>query len=134
MAAPPPTMDDLQAVILMLQAQIAALQAATPAAPAAGTADVVTFAHTPQIMLNANNLIDNLTKRVSSIKDATYQRLWDDYQPDSSLCQSLLLLCHRDRIEQGHQENHYLCQLHCTSGRSHQVLRADQQSNPEDCL
>jgi hypothetical protein len=49
MAAPTPPVDDLQALILMLKAQVGAFQAATPAAPAAGTATVVTFADTPQM-------------------------------------------------------------------------------------
>ncbi len=43
------TVADLQALILLLQAQVANLQAAIPAAPAAGAAAVVTFAGTPQI-------------------------------------------------------------------------------------
>jgi hypothetical protein len=51
MAAPPPTVDDLQALILMPQAQVSTLQAATPAAPAASTAPaVVTFANMPQML------------------------------------------------------------------------------------
>jgi hypothetical protein len=66
MAAPAPTVADLQALILMLQGQVAILQAAIPAAPAAGAAAVVTFADTPQ-MLNADDLLDYLTKRGSSI-------------------------------------------------------------------
>ncbi len=65
MAAPTPTVDDHQALILMLQAKFAVLQAATPAAPATGAAAVVTFADMPQT-LNANKLLDYLTKRGSS--------------------------------------------------------------------
>jgi hypothetical protein len=66
MAAPAPTVADLQALILTLQAQFANLQAAIPAAPAAGAAAVITFADTPKT-LNANDLLDYLTKRGSSI-------------------------------------------------------------------
>jgi hypothetical protein len=66
MAAPPPTVHDLQALMLMLQAQVAALRAATLAAPATGAAAVVTFADTPQT-LNANKLLDYSTNRSSSI-------------------------------------------------------------------
>ena len=51
MAAPEPNVADLQAFILMLQSQVATLQAATPAAPAASTAPaVVTFANMPQML------------------------------------------------------------------------------------
>jgi hypothetical protein len=57
MAAPAPTVADLQALILTLQAQVANLQAAIPAASAAGAAAVTTFTDTPQ-MLNANDLLD----------------------------------------------------------------------------
>ena len=46
MAAPAPTVADLQALIQLLQAQVANLQAAIPAAPAAGAA------------LNADDLLD----------------------------------------------------------------------------
>jgi hypothetical protein len=67
MAALAPTVADLQALILTLQAQVANLQAALSAAPAAGTAAVVTFADTPPQTLNANDLLDYLTKRGSSI-------------------------------------------------------------------
>ena len=49
MAAPAPTVADLQILIQALQAQNALLQAALSAAPAAGAAAVVTFAGTPQI-------------------------------------------------------------------------------------
>ncbi len=66
MAAPAPTAADIQALILTLQAQVANLQAANPAAAAAGAAAVVTFADTPQT-LNANDLLDCSTKRDSSI-------------------------------------------------------------------
>ncbi len=65
MAAPAPTVVDLQALIQTLQAQNALLQAAFSAAPAGGAAAVVTFADTPQT-LNANDLLDNLTKSGSS--------------------------------------------------------------------
>jgi hypothetical protein len=64
--AAPPTVVDLQALIELLQAQVTNLQASIPAAPAAGAAAVVTFADTPQT-LNANDLLDYLTKRGSSI-------------------------------------------------------------------
>ncbi len=50
----------------MLQVQVATLQAATPAAPAASTASAITFTNTPQT-LNADDLIDYSTKRGSSI-------------------------------------------------------------------
>jgi hypothetical protein len=66
MAAPEPTVADLQALIQMLQAQVATLQAAIPAAPAAGAAAVVTFAVTPQTV-NTKELLDYSTKRGSSI-------------------------------------------------------------------
>jgi hypothetical protein len=66
MAAPAPTVADLQALILTLQAQVANLQAAIPAAHAAGAAAAVTFADTPQT-LNTNDLLDYSTKRGSSI-------------------------------------------------------------------
>jgi hypothetical protein len=66
MAAPAPTVADHQALILMLQAQVAIFQAAIPAAPATGAAAAVTFVNTPQT-LNANDLLDYLTKRGSSI-------------------------------------------------------------------
>jgi hypothetical protein len=52
----------------MLHAQVANLQAAIPAAPATGAAAVVTFADTPQT-LNADDLLDYLTKRGSSLYD-----------------------------------------------------------------
>jgi hypothetical protein len=66
MAAPAPTVTDLQVLIQALQAQNALLQAALSAAPATGAAAVVTFADTPQ-MLNANDLLEYSTKRGSSI-------------------------------------------------------------------
>jgi hypothetical protein len=66
MAAPAPTVADLQALIQALQAQNALLQAALSAAFAAGAAAVVTFTDTPQT-LNANDLLDYSTKRGSSI-------------------------------------------------------------------
>jgi hypothetical protein len=68
MAAPTPTTAKLMAIITTLQAQIVALQNAAPAAaaaPPAGTATIV-FADTLQ-MLGANDLIDYLTKRGSTI-------------------------------------------------------------------
>ncbi len=66
MAAPAPTLADLQVLIQALQAQNALLQAAHSAAPAAGAAAVVTFDDTPQT-LNADDLLDYSTKRGSSI-------------------------------------------------------------------
>ncbi len=68
MAAPAPTTAKLMAIITLLQAQIVALQNMAPAAaaaPLAGAATVV-FANTPQ-MLGANDMIDYLTKRGSTI-------------------------------------------------------------------
>jgi hypothetical protein len=76
MAAPAPSVADLQALIQRLQAQIATLQAAIPAAPAAGAADVITFTDTPQ-PLNANDLLDYLTKRGSSIYEQGCKALDD---------------------------------------------------------
>jgi hypothetical protein len=74
--AAPPTVADLQALILLLQAQVANLQAAILAAPAPGAAAVVTFADTPQ-MLNANDLLDYSTKRGSSIYEQGCKALDD---------------------------------------------------------
>jgi hypothetical protein len=70
MAAPAPTVAELQALILIqtLQAQVANLHAAIPAAPSAGAAADITIADTPQ-MLNANDLLDYSTKRGSSIHE-----------------------------------------------------------------
>jgi hypothetical protein len=68
MAAITPTTAKLMAIIITLQAQIVALQSAAPAAaaaPPAGAATVV-FVDTPQ-MLGANDLINYLTKRGSTI-------------------------------------------------------------------
>jgi hypothetical protein len=68
MAAPTSTTAKLMAIITMLQAQNFALQnmaSAAAAAPPAGAATVV-FADTP-LKLGANDLIDYLTKRVSTI-------------------------------------------------------------------
>ena len=76
MAAPEPTVADLQAFILMLQAQVATLQAAILAAPAARAAAVVTFAVTPQT-LNTEELLDYLTKGGSSIYEQGYKALDD---------------------------------------------------------
>jgi hypothetical protein len=75
--AAPPTVADPQALILLLQAQVANLQAAIPAAPAAGAAAVVTFADTPQ-MLNADDLLDYSTKRGSSIYEQGCKALDDN--------------------------------------------------------
>jgi hypothetical protein len=63
MAAPAPTTAEFMTIITTLQAQIVALQNVAPAA--AGAAAVV-FADTPQ-MLGADDLIDYLTKRGSTI-------------------------------------------------------------------
>jgi hypothetical protein len=68
MAAAAPTNAELMAIIINLQAQIAALHNAAPAAaaaPPAGAAPVV-FVDTPQL-LGADDLIDNSTKRCSEI-------------------------------------------------------------------
>jgi hypothetical protein len=68
MAAPAPTTAKLMAIIIMLQAQIVALQNAAPAtaaAPPVGAATVV-FAYTPQT-LGANDLINYSTKRGTTI-------------------------------------------------------------------
>ncbi len=68
MAAPAPTTAKLMAIITTLQVQIVALQNAAPAAaaaPPAGAATVV-FTNMPQT-LGANDLIDYLTKRGSTI-------------------------------------------------------------------
>ncbi len=74
--AAPPTVADLQALILSLQAQVANLQEAIPAAPAAGAAAVVTFADTPQT-LNADDLLDYSTKRGSGIYEQGCKALDD---------------------------------------------------------
>jgi hypothetical protein len=76
MAAPEPTVADLQAFILMLQAQVATLQAAILAAPTARAAAVVTFAVTPQT-LNTEELLDYLTKGGSSIYEQGCKALDD---------------------------------------------------------
>jgi hypothetical protein len=76
MAAPAPTVADLQVLIQALQAQNALLQAALSAAPATGAAAVVTFADTPQT-LNADDLLDYLTKRGSSIYEQGCKALDD---------------------------------------------------------
>ncbi len=70
MANQPLTVQELQALILALQAHVQALQNAAPAvqaAPAAAATPVV-FADTPQ-MLGVDDLIDYLTKRGQSIYD-----------------------------------------------------------------
>ena len=69
-------MADLQALILLLEAQVANFQAAIPAAPAAGAAAVVIFANTPQT-LNANDLLDYSTKRGSNIYEQGCKALDD---------------------------------------------------------
>jgi hypothetical protein len=68
MAAPTPTTAEFMTIIATLQAQIVALQNAAPAAAAASPAGAATvvFPDTPQT-LGANDLIDYLTKRVSTI-------------------------------------------------------------------
>ena len=76
MAAPALTVADLQSLILMLQAQVANLQAAIPAAPATGASAVITFADTPQT-LNADDLLDYSTKRDSSIYEQGCKALED---------------------------------------------------------
>ena len=63
MSATPPTVADLQALIVTLQTQVSALVAAAPA-PAATTA--VVFADTPQ-SLNSDDLVDYSTKKGESI-------------------------------------------------------------------
>ena len=64
MAAPPPTVADLQALIQMLQAQVAALQAVPPTAPAASAAAVVIFANThPNISYHPSSLPQGLMDR-----------------------------------------------------------------------
>jgi hypothetical protein len=76
MAAPAPTVADLQALIHPLQAQNALLQAAISAALAASAAAVITFADTPQT-LNADDLLGYLTKRGSSIYEEGCKALDD---------------------------------------------------------
>ena len=64
-----PTTAELQALITTLQVQVAALVAASPAAPAvapAATGHTVTFAETPQT-LNPDDLLDYLCKRGASV-------------------------------------------------------------------
>jgi hypothetical protein len=78
MAAPTPTTAELMAIITQLQVQIVALQNAAPAAaaaPPAGAAPVV-FADMPK-MLGANELIDYLTKRGSTILEQGCKALND---------------------------------------------------------
>ncbi len=76
MAAPAPTVADLQVLIQALQAQNALLQAALSEAPAVGTAAVITFADTPQT-LNSDDLLDYSTKRGSSIYEQGCKALDD---------------------------------------------------------
>jgi hypothetical protein len=76
MAAPAPTVADLQVLIHALQAQSALLQAVLSAAPATGAAAVVTFPDIPQT-LNANDLLDYLTKGGSSIYEQGCKALDD---------------------------------------------------------
>jgi hypothetical protein len=73
MAAPAPTVADLQALIQALQAQNSLLQPAFSATPATGAAAVITFADTPQT-LNADNLLDYSTRGVQAYmsKDARH--------------------------------------------------------------
>ena len=66
-------MDELQALIVTLQAQVSALAAAAPA-PAATTA--VLYANTPQSS-NSNDLIDYLTKRGAGIYEQGCKALKD---------------------------------------------------------
>ncbi len=54
MAAPAPTVADLQALIQALQAQNALLQAALSAAPAMGPAAVITCANTPGVFYSGD--------------------------------------------------------------------------------
>jgi hypothetical protein len=64
-----PTTAELQALITTLQVQVAALVAASPAAPAiaaAAAGHTVTFAEMPQT-LNPDNLLDYLSKRGASV-------------------------------------------------------------------
>jgi hypothetical protein len=64
-----PTTSELHALITMLQAQVAALVAASPAAPATAAAaagHTVTFAKMPQT-LNPDDLLDYLSKRGASV-------------------------------------------------------------------
>jgi hypothetical protein len=73
-----PTVQDLQAPILVLQAQVQALQnaaLAVQAAPAAAATPVV-YADMPQ-MLGVNDLIDYLTKRGQLIYDQGCAALHD---------------------------------------------------------
>jgi hypothetical protein len=84
MAALAPTTAELTAIITMLQAQIVALQNVAPAAaaaPPAGAASVV-FAVTPQ-MLGADDLINYLTKRGSTIFKKGCKPLDDKARTDS---------------------------------------------------
>jgi len=68
MANQAPTVEELQALILMLQGQVTALQNAAPVAPAAPTAatPTVVFAKMPQT-LGVDNLIDYSMKRGKDI-------------------------------------------------------------------
>jgi hypothetical protein len=83
MAGAAPTTTELQALIMMLQVQAAALTAGTPgagAAPAAGAAPVV-FNDMPQTM-GAKDLIDYLMKRGSAIFDQGCKALGDKVLTD----------------------------------------------------
>ncbi len=131
--AAPPTVADLQALILSLQAQVPNLQAAVHAAPATGAAAVVTFAYTPQ-MLNADDLLDYSTKRGSSIYEQGCKALDAKALAGGfgmTTDQTVVFVEAVSRWatamgwNKGHQANHYLCQPRWNSGRSHQVLRAD---------
>jgi hypothetical protein len=63
-----PTTAELEALITMLQVQVAALVAASPAAPAVAAAagHTVTFAEMPQT-LNPDNLLNYSSKRGASV-------------------------------------------------------------------
>jgi hypothetical protein len=85
MATPALTTAKLMAIITMLQVQIVALLNATPdaaAAPPAGAATVV-FANTPQ-MLGADDLINYLMKRGSTIFEQGCKPLDDKHLPTAS--------------------------------------------------
>jgi hypothetical protein len=79
MVAPPPTVADLQALILTLQAQVVILQATILASPATA---VAICAVTPQ-MLNVKEHLDYLTKRGSSIYEKGCKALDDMALMDS---------------------------------------------------
>ena len=76
MANQPPTVQELQALIIALQGQVTALQNAAPAVPAAPTAAVL-FAETPQT-LGVDDLIDYSTKRGKDIYNHGCEALDDN--------------------------------------------------------